>query len=58
MENPVDAQADLAGEVLESVGIDPDNNPYYIEEDEIKKHLSQSPKKIAEWLDTIEEGYL
>lgn len=58
VENPIESGADYATEVLESIGIDPETNPNFISDDEIRQHLSQSPKKIGEWLDTVSEGYI
>ena len=44
-------------EMLQAVGVDPTNNIAYIPDEEIKKKLSGSAKKLEEWLDGITEEY-
>lgn len=49
---------DEHNETLQSSGVDPVNNPNYIDDADIRKILSGSQKKIAEWLNTINEEYI
>ncbi len=45
-------------EVMQGAGIDQKNDPNYITDEEIQKKLSGTVKKVKEWLNTIEEGYI
>lgn len=47
-----------ASEIMESVGIDVNTDPNFIDDDDIKKKLSGTAKSIEKWLDEIEEGYI
>ena len=58
LENLAGATKDVAREVEQSIGIDPENDPHFADDEDIRKHLSTTPKKLAEWLDTIEEPYV
>lgn len=49
---------ETAGEIMQSVGIDVSTDPNFIDDEEIKKKLSSTAKKITEWLDTITEDYI
>lgn len=44
-------------EMLQAVGVDPATNMAYMTDEEIKKKLSGSAKKMEEWLNGIEEDY-
>ena len=41
-----------------SIGIDPEHNPHFSDDEDIRKHLASTPKKIGEWLDTITEPFV
>lgn len=43
---------------LQEVGIDPTTDPNFIKDDEIKKKLSGTTKKLREWLATVELGHI
>lgn len=43
---------------MQSVGIDTSADPNFIDDEDIKKKLSATPKKIEEWLNTITEAYV
>ena len=43
---------------LQEVGIDPTTDPNFIKDDEIKKKLSSTTKKLREWLATVELGHI
>ena len=45
-------------EVMQEAGIDQQNDPNFITDEEIQKKLSGTVKKMKEWLATIEEGYI
>ena len=47
-----------SNEVLTDYGIDAKDNPNIITDDEIKKKLSMSAKKITEWLNTIDAEHV
>ena len=49
---------DSASQILTENGIDVNANPNLIDDDEIKKKLSMSAKKITEWLNTIEVDHV
>lgn len=49
---------DSASQILAENGIDVNANPNLIDDDEIKKKLSMSAKKITEWLNTIEVDHV
>ena len=45
-------------EILLNGGIDVNTNPNYADDDDIRKKLAQSAKKIEEWLGEINEGHV
>lgn len=45
-------------EAMQAAGIDQENDPNYITDEEIAKKLGGSAKKIREWLGTVNEGYI
>lgn len=45
-------------DVMQGVGIDQQNDPHFISNEEIQKKLSGTAKKIKEWLGTIDEAYI
>lgn len=49
---------DKQAEAMQEIGIDQANDPNFITDEEIKKKLGGSAKKIREWLNTIEEGHI
>lgn len=58
VENIAGAEKDIAKEVVTSLGIDEKENPNFATDEEIRKCLSSSQKKMADWLDSIEEPVL
>ena len=58
VENIAGAEKDVAKEVVTSLGIDEKDNPNFATDDEIRKCLSMSQKKMSDWLDSIEEPVL
>lgn len=58
VENIAGAEKDVAKEVVASLGIDEKENTNFATDDEIRKCLSVSQKKMADWLDGIEEPVL
>lgn len=57
-ENLADDKEDTAHEMEMSLGIDPENDPHFADDEDIKKHLAMTPKKLGEWLDTITESFV
>lgn len=55
IENTAGAKEDVARDIIDSLGIDLDKDPNFAADEDIKKHLSGSAKKIGEWMDTIVE---
>ncbi len=47
-----------AAEVMESIGIDVNTDPNFIDDEDIKKKLSCTAKTIEKWLNEIEEPYI
>ncbi len=45
-------------EAMQKIGIDMATNPNFISDEEIKKKLSGTLKKMKEWLDGVTEGYI
>lgn len=58
IENMAGAKEDVASEVTASIGIDVNNDPLFADDEDIRKHLASTPKKIGEWLDTISEKFM
>lgn len=58
VESLTPAQDDSVKEIIYSLGIDPDNDPNFVSDEEIQKKLTGAVKKMTEWLDTIEEPIL
>lgn len=58
IENTAGSKDDGAQEIAASIGIDMQNDPLFADEEDIRKHLSSTPKKIGEWLDTIVEPFM
>ena len=58
IENMAGAQEDAASDVAASIGIDVNNDPLFADDEDIRKHLSSTPKKIGEWLETITEPFM
>jgi hypothetical protein len=44
--------------LLQEVGIEPAEDPNFIDDEEIRKKLNLSAKKMEEWLSTIQEDYI
>lgn len=44
--------------LLQEVGIAPETDPNFIDDEAIRKKLSMSAKKIEEWLQTVQEEYI
>ena len=44
--------------LLQEIGIEPETDPNFIDNEGIKKKLSMSAKKIEEWLATVKEEYI
>lgn len=40
-------------EILADMGIDVVNDPNFLDDEMIRKKLTQTPKKLGEWLDTV-----
>ncbi len=57
-ENLSEDKEDTAHEVASSLGIDVENDPNFADEEDIKKHLALSAKKMEEWLDKITEPFV
>ena len=53
VENPV-----KEAEVMENIGIDVENEPNFVTDDDIRKAFGLSAKKLEEWLAGITEEYL
>lgn len=49
---------ELEKEVLESVGISKEENANFADEEDIRKHLSATNKKVEEWLDGVTEEHM
>lgn len=49
---------EAAEDLMTQNGIDVKDNPNFMDDDEIRKKLSMSAKKISEWLDTIEVDHV
>ena len=47
-----------AQDVLAVNGIDVTTDPNFVDDEDIRKKLALSAKKLEEWLDTVEEGYI
>ena len=47
-----------AAEIMEAVGIDVNVDENFIDDDDIKKKLSGTPKSIGTWLNGINEPYI
>lgn len=45
-------------EILEAVGVNPETDIGYMTDEEIKKKLSGTAKKLEEWLEEIEEEFI
>lgn len=54
IENAAGAKEDLASEVAMNIGVDLEA-PQFADDEEIRKKLSATPKKLAEWLDTVND---
>ncbi len=57
-ENLSEDKEDTAHEMAVSLGIDTENDPHFADDEEIKKHLALSAKKMEEWLDKITEPFV
>ena len=44
--------------LLQEVGIAPETDPNFIDDEAIRKKLSMSAKKVEEWLQTVQEEYI
>lgn len=44
--------------LLKEVGIDAETDPCFITDDEIRKKLGMSAKKIEEWISTVDEPFI
>ena len=45
-------------EAMKEIGIDPENDPNFISDEEIRKKLGGTTKKLREWLATVEKGHI
>ena len=45
-------------EAMKEIGIDPETDPNFISDEEIRKKLSGTVKKVREWLATVEMGHI
>lgn len=45
-------------DVMQQAGIDQENDPNFITDEEIKKKLTGTAKKMKEWLDAVTEGHI
>lgn len=45
-------------DAMKEIGIDPQTDPNFISDEEIRKKLSGTAKKLREWLATIELGHI
>lgn len=45
-------------EALTDLGIDPETDQHFIKDEDIKKKLGGTAKKLREWLAGIDEGYI
>lgn len=45
-------------EAMKEVGIDPKTDPNFISDDEIRKKLGGTAKKLREWLQTVDKGHI
>lgn len=57
IENAFGQKEDRAAELFTELGLD-SNDPSFSTDDDIRKHLSMSAKKIEEWLSGITEDFL
>ena len=44
--------------LMQEIGIEVENDPNFIDDEEIRKKLGMSAKKIEEWLATVTEEYI
>lgn len=44
--------------LMQEIGIEVENDPNFIDDEEIRKKLAMSAKKIEEWLATVKEEYI
>ena len=45
-------------EAMKEIGIDPETDPNFISDEEIRKKLSGTVKKLREWLETVDKGHI
>lgn len=45
-------------DAMKEIGIDPETDPNFISDEEIRKKLSGTAKKMREWLEPIELGHI
>lgn len=45
-------------EMMKEIGIDPENDPNFITDEEIRKKLGGTVKKVREWLATVDKGHI
>lgn len=57
IENIFGQKEDVATQVFNRLGLDA-NDPTFSTDDDIRKHLAMSAKKIQEWLDQINEKFM
>lgn len=43
--------------VVSDSGIDTTNDPNFLDDEMLRKKLTQSPKKLGEWLDTVDSEH-
>lgn len=58
IENGFDSKQDVAGDLVSTLGIDINNDPNFADDEDIRKHLGMSAKKIEEWLKGINEKFM
>jgi histone acetyltransferase (RNA polymerase elongator complex component) len=44
--------------LMQEIGIEVETDPNFIDDEEIRKKLAMSAKKIEEWLATVNEDYI
>lgn len=57
IENSAEAKEDVASDIQTALGIH-ESDPHFADDEDIRKHLSATPKKIEEWLGTVTEPFM
>lgn len=58
IENAFGQKEDRAKELTVELGLDVENDPAFADDEDIRKHLSASAKKIEEWLADVTEEFM